>query len=152
MTLARCSVLEISGAVPPAHLEGGYRGARSERQPAVYFPMGGGTIKGVSRPGEVVWSRVYVEKGRLACDMGLGRSLALPPGENEERSRLTTPQWPFMNLVMKGVSRDQFMGRHKANHIQVAYAPDPAGARTALWAKAAAFNAMGLKVSICGET
>ncbi|HET6413374.1 MAG TPA: hypothetical protein VFG53_15045 [Anaeromyxobacter sp.] len=145
-------VLQISGAVPPAHLEGGYRGARSERQPAVYFPMGGGTIKGVSRPGEVVWSRVYVEKGRLACDMGLGRSLALPPGENEERSRLTTPQWPFMNLVMKGVSRDQFMGRHKANHIQVAYAPDPAGARTALWAKAAAFNAMGLKVSICGET
>jgi len=145
-------VLQISGAVPPAHLEGGYRGARSERQPPVYFPMGGGTIKGVSKPGEVVWSRVYVERGRLACDLGLGTSLPLPPAENEERSRLTTPQWPIMNLVMKGITRDQFMGRHKANHIQVAYAPDQAGARRALWAKAAALDAMGLKVSICGET
>jgi L-fucose isomerase-like protein len=144
-------VLQISGAVPPAHLEGGYRGARSERQPPMYFPMGGGTIKGVSRPGEVVWSRVFVEKGRLACDIGLGRSLALPASETEERSRLTTPQWPMMNLLMKGITRDQFMGRHKANHIQVAYAPNEAGARTALWAKAAALDAMGIKVSICGE-
>ena len=42
-------VLEISGAVPPAHLEGGYRGRRSERQPPMYFPLGGGTIKGVSQ-------------------------------------------------------------------------------------------------------
>ena len=56
-----------------------------------------------------------------------------------------------MNLVMKGITRDQFMGRHKANHIQVAYAPNKAGARKALWAKAAALDAMGMKVSICGE-
>jgi hypothetical protein len=144
-------VLQISGAVPPAHLEGGYRGARSERQPPMYFPMGGGTIKGVSRPGDVVWSRIFVEKGRLACDIGLGKSVALPASENEERSRLTTPQWPMMNLLMNGISRDQFMGRHKANHIQVAYAPGEAAARTALWAKAAALDAMGLKVSICGD-
>ena len=144
-------VLQISGAVPPAHLEGGYRGARSERQPPMYFPMGGGTIKGVSKPGDVVWSRIFIEKGRLACDIGLGKSVALPASENQERSRLTTPQWPIMNLMMKGVTRDQFMGRQKANHIQVAYAPNEAGARTALWAKAAALDAMGLKVSICGE-
>jgi hypothetical protein len=52
---------------------------------------------------------------------------------------------------MKGITRDQFMGRHKANHVQVAYAPNEAGARTALWAKAAALDAMGIKVSICGE-
>ena len=44
-------VFEISGAVPPAHLVGGYAGAVSERQPPVYFGLGGGTIKGVSRPG-----------------------------------------------------------------------------------------------------
>ncbi len=67
------------------------------------------------------------------------------------RSRLTTPQWPIMNLVMKGITRDQFMGRQKANHIQVAYAPSDAAARTALWAKAAALDALGLKVSICGD-
>jgi hypothetical protein len=144
-------VLEISGSAPPAHFVDGYRGASSERQPPMYFPLGGGTIKGISRPGEVVWSRVFVEKGRLNCDVGLGESVALPRKEVEDRWRLTTSQWPIMNLVMRGVSRDQFMGRHKANHIQVAYAPGRAGARKALWAKAAAMEALGMKVSICGE-
>jgi hypothetical protein len=56
-----------------------------------------------------------------------------------------------MHLVMKGVTRDQFMARHKANHIQVVYAPDEAGARKALYAKAAAMNAMGIGISLCGE-
>ncbi|HET6440506.1 MAG TPA: hypothetical protein VFG59_20770 [Anaeromyxobacter sp.] len=144
-------LLEISGAVPPAHLVDGFRGATSERQPAMYFPRGGGTIKGVSRAGEVVWSRVFLEKGRLNCDLGLGQSVSLPAEENEERWRLTTKEWPIMNLVMKGITRDQFMGRHKANHIQVAYAPNRAGARKALWAKAAAMQTLGMKVSICGE-
>jgi hypothetical protein len=144
-------VLEISGAVPPAHLTGGFRGARSERQPPMYFPLGGGTIKGVSKPGQVVWSRVFVEQGRLCCDLGLGESVELPPEEMAERWRLTTPQWPIMNLVMRGVSRDQFMARHKANHIQVAYAPGAAAARKALWAKAAALDAMGVRVFVCGE-
>ena len=58
-------VFEISGAVPPAHLIGGYAGAVSERQPPMYFRLGGGTIKGVSKPGEIVWSRVFVEGGAL---------------------------------------------------------------------------------------
>ena len=57
-------VFEISGAVPPAHLVGGYAGAVSERQPPVYFGLGGGTIKGISRPGEIVWSRVFIMDGR----------------------------------------------------------------------------------------
>jgi len=57
----------------------------------------------------------------------------------------------MMHLVMKGVTRDQFMARHKANHIQVVYAPDQAGARKALYAKAAAMNAMGIRVSLCGQ-
>ena len=35
----------------------------------------------------------------------------------------TTPQWPIMHAVTHGVTRDQMMARHKANHIQVAYAP-----------------------------
>ena len=47
-------VFEISGAVPPSHLEGGYAGAVSERQPPIYFPKGGGTIKGESKAGEIV--------------------------------------------------------------------------------------------------
>src|SRR5207249_2374805 len=51
-------VFEISGAVPPKHLIGGYSGVVSERQPPMYFRLGGGTIKGISKPGEIVWSWV----------------------------------------------------------------------------------------------
>ena len=64
---------------------------------------------------------------------------------------MTTPQWPVMHAVLKGISRDQMMARHKANHIQVAYAPDEDAARRALHAKAAAMHALGLDVSLCGE-
>ena len=56
-----------------------------------------------------------------------------------------------MHAVLYGVSRDQMMGRHKANHIQVAYAPDRAGAKNALFAKAAAMRALGLEVFVCGD-
>ena len=41
-------VFEISGSVPPQHLIGGYAGAISERQPPMYFRLGGGTIKGIA--------------------------------------------------------------------------------------------------------
>ena len=67
-------VFLISGAVPPAHLIGGYRGATSERQPPMYFRLGGGTIKGVSKPGHIVWSRVFVMDGKLHCDLGVAKS------------------------------------------------------------------------------
>jgi len=136
--------------VPPAHLVGGYAGAVSERQPAMYFPLGGGTVKGLSRPGPVVWSRVFVQSNRLNCDIGLGEAVAVPEALAEENWRLTTSQWPMMHLVMRGISRDQFMARHKANHIQVVYAPDKAGARRALFTKAAAMNELGIRVSFCG--
>jgi hypothetical protein len=143
-------VLEISGAVPPAHLIGGYAGTTSERQPPMYFPLGGGTVKGVSKPGEIVWSRVYVDNGKLKADIGRAKVVELPAEESERRWRITTPQWPMMHAVLYGVSRDQFMAKHKANHIQVAYGPDAEGANLALAAKAAAFKALGLKVNICG--
>jgi hypothetical protein len=44
--------------------------ASSDRQPAMYFRLGGGTLKGVSKPGEIVWSRVFVEGGKLKMDLG----------------------------------------------------------------------------------
>lgn len=144
-------VFEISGAAPPAHFIGGYRGASSERQPPMYFRLGGGTLKGVSKPGEVVWSRVFVEDGRLKCDIGRATVVDLPRAETEERWRLTTPQWPIMHAVLHGVTRDQMMARHKSNHIQVVYAPDAASARRGLIAKAAAMAELGLDVAICGD-
>ncbi len=143
-------VFEISGAAPANHFIGGYAGASSERQPPMYFPLGGGTLKGVSKPGEVVWSRIFVEKGKLKADLGRAKSVALPQQETERRWRITTPQWPVMHAVTCGITRDQFMARHKANHIQVAYAPDKDGANLALAAKAAAFKALGMEVSVCG--
>jgi len=143
-------VFEISGAVPPAHLVGGYAGTSSERQPPMYFRLGGGTVKGISKPGPVVWSRVYVDNGALCADLGRAVCVDLPKEENEHRWSITTPQWPMMQAITCGVSRDQFMGKHQANHIQVAYAPDDAGANLALAAKAAAFREMGMTVNICG--
>ena len=143
-------LFEISGAVPPQHNVGGYAGTVGERQPPMYFPFGGSSVKGVAKPGEVVWSRVFVEGGKLKADMGLAKAVALPDKEVERRWSITTPQWPMMNAVLYGVSRDQLMARHKANHIQVAYAPDAAGAKRALALKAAAFQSMGLEVAICG--
>src|SRR5580704_10696218 len=144
-------VLEISGAAPPQHFVGGYAGTVSERQPPMYFRLGGGTLKGVSKPGEVVWSRVFVDGGVLKADLGRARSIALPTEETERRWRITTPQWPILHAVTPGITRDQMMARHKSNHIQVAYAPDAEGAKLALAAKAVAFRDMGLDVYICGS-
>lgn len=144
-------VLEISGAVPPQHFTSGWRDAIGERQPPMYFPLGGSTIKGVSKPGWIVWSRVFVEKGKLNYDTGIAECVELPRQETEERWQLTTPQWPIMHLVLEGITRDQMMARHKSNHIQVAYAPTKEDARHALYAKGAAMKELGLNVFICGD-
>jgi hypothetical protein len=144
-------VFLISGAVPPKHLIGEYAGADSVRQPPVYFPNGGGTLRGVSKPGELVWSRIFVENASLQADIGRAKAIALPPEETKRRWEATTPQWPVMHAVLYGVTRDQFMGRHRSNHIQVAYAPDAAGANRALAAKAAMLQELGIAVHICGD-
>lgn len=143
-------VFLISGAAPPAHFVGGYQGTSSERQPAMYFGMGGGTVKGVSKPGPIVWSRIYVMNNQLHCDLGVGEVVALSDEEVNRRWELTTPQWPIMNAVLKGVNRDQMMARHKANHIHVVYTPDEASAHKACRVKAAALAELGIKVSFCG--
>ena len=144
-------VFEISGAVPPSHLIGGYAGATSERQPDMYFRLGGGTIKGISKPGEVVWSRIFVEDGKLHADLGRAKAVELPQEETERRWQSTTPQWPMMHAVLSGVSRDQLMGRHKSNHINVVYAPDAQTANRGLAAKAAMFDELGIAVHLCGR-
>jgi hypothetical protein len=143
-------VFLISGSAPPAHFIGGWSGASSERQPAMYFPNGGGTLKGISKPGEIVWSRVFIAEGKLCMDLGRGGVVALPQEETERRWQATTPQWPIMHAVTYGVSRDQMMARHKANHIQVAYAHSAAEADKAMLVKAAMAQELGLQVSICG--
>lgn len=145
-------VFMISGAAPASHFVGGYAGAASERQPAMYFPRGGGTLKGVCRPGPVVWSRVFIEGGALHFDVGRATVVGLPQAETERRLQLTTPQWPIMHAVLHGVSRDQMMARHRANHISVVYAPSEEMADRVLAAKAAMFAELGVRVHLCGLT
>jgi hypothetical protein len=144
-------VFLISGAAPPAHFIGGYEGASSERQPAMYFRLGGGSLKGISKPGHLVWSRVYVMNNELHCDLGVGESVLLPEEETQRRWNLTTSQWPIMNATLKGVSQNQMMGRHQANHIQVVYATNEDMAHKACRIKAAALQELGLKVHFCGD-
>ncbi len=144
-------VFLISGAAPPAHFNGGWKGAQGYRQPPMYFPNGGSTLQGVSKPGEIVWSRIYIEDHVLHMDLGRGAVVELPPEETERRLQATTPQWPIMHAVTYGVSRDQMMGRHKANHVQVAYANDAQGADSCLFAKAAMARHLGIQVHVCGS-
>jgi hypothetical protein len=144
-------VFEISGSVPPSHLEGGYPGAVGWRQNPMYFPLGGSTIKGVSKAGEVVWSRLYIEGGALHLDIGRASAVELPAEETERRWQATNPEWPIMHVVLHGIDRDQFMARHKANHAQLVYAPDAESADKALSAKAALFARLGVRVHLCGD-
>ncbi len=144
-------VFLISGAVPPAHFKDGYKGASSERQPPMYFRLGGATIKGVSKAGEVVWSRIFIEDHKLKADIGRARAIDLPEEETKRRHKLTTPQWPIMHAVTPGISREQMMARHKSNHIQVAYVPDEEAVHKAIAVKAAMFDALGIETFICGS-
>ena len=143
-------VFEISGSVPASH-NGGYDKSWSMRQPPMYFPLGGGTLSGVSKPGEIVWSRVFLMDAALHVDLGRATIVDLPEEETHRRLDATTPQWPIMHAVLHGVSRDQMMARHKANHLNVVYAPDAATADKALLAKAAFFDALGVRVHLSGD-
>jgi L-fucose isomerase-like protein len=145
-------LLQISGAVPASHLAGGYAGASSERQAPMYFPLGGGTLKGIGKPGEIVWSRVFVEGGALHADLGRGSVVSLPAEETERRWHETSTEWPLVNAVFNGVSRDQFMARHRANHVEIAYAPTAEMADKALATKATMLMELGITVHLCGTT
>ncbi|MGO1507388.1 MAG: fucose isomerase [Microbacterium sp.] len=141
---------EISGSVPASHL-GGWGKAEGWRQGHVFFPAGGATLNGTSKPGEVVLSRVFIADGILHADIFRASVVELPEEETQRRKAATNEEWPIAHVVLHGVSRDQFMARHKANHAQLVYAPDAATADKALIAKAAMFAGMGIKVNLIGD-
>ena len=108
--------------------------AVSERQPPMYFRLGGGTIKGISKPGARRLEPDLYRSRRSSRRIWAWReSVALPREETERRWPITTPQWPMMHTRASRHHRDQFMARHCSNHIQVAYAPDKASAAKALY-------------------
>jgi hypothetical protein len=143
-------VFLISGSAPAEHHIGGWAGSDSLRQPPMYFRLGGGTLRGVAKPGEIVWSRIFVEGGKLKMDLGRAKVITLPQEETDRRWKETTVQWPIMHAVTYGVSRDQMMARHKANHIQVVYAKSAKEADLGMYTKAALAANLGLEVSLCG--
>ncbi|WP_046012096.1 fucose isomerase [Microbacterium sp. SA39] len=143
-------VYEISGSVPASHL-GGWQNAEGWRQGHVFFPAGGATINGVSKPGEIVLSRVFIADGILQADIFRASVVELPEEETKRRKDATNPEWPIAHVVLHGISRDQFMARHKANHAQTVYAPDAETADKALIAKAAMFAGMGINVNLVGD-
>jgi hypothetical protein len=143
-------VFLISGGAPPAHHLRGYAGTEGHRQPPMYFRLGGATCRGIAKPGEIVWSRIFVEDGALKMDLGRAKVVQLPKAETLRRWQATTPQWPVMHAVTYGVTRDQMMARHKANHLQVAYANNADAADLCLYTKAALAERLGLEVFLCG--
>ena len=144
-------LFQISGASPASHFIAGYQQAVSERQPPMYFRLGGGTLKGVCKPGSIVWSRIFVENGELHADLGQATVIELPQEETERRWNAVTSQWPIMHVLLHGIDRDQFMARHHANHVNVAYAPSKEAAAKAFAAKAAMMSELGLHVHLCGD-
>ena len=109
-------------------------------------------INGVSKPGEIVWSRVYIADGMLQADICRASVVELPAEETE------APQGrhePGVADHARGAARHHARPVHGAAQgqpCQVAYAPDAATADKALIAKAAAFAALGIEVHLCGET
>ena len=103
------------------------------------------------KPGEIVWSPNL--RRRRQPEDGPGprrRRRAARTRKPNAAGTLTTPQWPIMHAVTYGVTRDQMMARHKANHIQVAYANSPQKPTRLSLAKAAMADELGLEVSLCG--
>jgi hypothetical protein len=113
--------LEISGSVPFEHLKGGIAGATGHRQPPMYFPKGGSTIAGQGKHGRLIWARAHYEGTTVHLHVGTGHAVELPTQEFRRRLDATTKEWPLLNAVLDGVTRDQLMAGHQSNHITVAY-------------------------------
>lgn len=113
-------VLEISGGAPPAHF-GGWQNTKVYRQPKGYFPLGGGSCSGISKPGVITWARFFESFGEIGMDCGTGEVIALPEAEVEDRRKRTTYEWPIANVHIPGYDPDQLMATHMSNHIVIGY-------------------------------
>ena len=145
-------VFLISGAAPAEHF-GGYKNASSQRQPPMYFRLGGGSLNGVSKPGWIVWSRVLCRRLQAQVRHRPGGSQSKLPHGGNGRAASETDHAAMADHARGAegrLTRDQMMAQHKSNHIQVVYAPDKAGAKKGLLVKASAMAELGLEVFVCG--
>lgn len=109
-----------SGAYAFNHDPESLRGVHSYRQPALYFPIPGGTFAGESLPGKITWARSFIRRDELWMDIGKGEVVALPERIRDEWWNSTTREWPFMAADLQ-MSRDTLMAHYLSNHIAVAY-------------------------------
>jgi L-fucose isomerase-like protein len=136
-------VFLISGAAPPAHY-GGWKYTSVYRQPPMYFPKGGGTCSGVSKPGVITWARLHESFGELCIDCGTGEVVELPEAEVRERLEKTTPVWPIANVHIPGYDRQELMSTHMSNHITIGYGD-------ILQELLATCRHLGIKTRVAGE-
>lgn len=57
----------------------------------------------------------------MILHIGTGTAVELPQDEFERRRRATNYEWPLLNAVLDGVSRDDLMAGHQSNHLSLAY-------------------------------
>ncbi|MFQ6674743.1 MAG: fucose isomerase [Fidelibacterota bacterium] len=109
-----------SGAYAFNHDPGTLEGVHSYRQPAMFFPLPGGTFAGESLPGPITWARAYIKQNELWMDVGKGEVVKLPREKRDRWWEGTTRQWPFM-VANLGIRQDTLMAHYMSNHIAVAY-------------------------------
>ncbi|NLN93437.1 MAG: fucose isomerase [Candidatus Hydrogenedens sp.] len=136
-------VFLISGGAPPAHF-GGWKNTHVYRQPSGYFPLGGGTCSGVSKPGVITWARCYEAYGEMGMDCGTGEVIDMPEEEVQDRLNKTNPQWPIANVYMPGYGKNQLMAAHMSNHIIMGYGD-------ILQELVALCRNLGIKVRVAGD-
>jgi L-fucose isomerase-like protein len=136
-------VFLISGAAPPAHWDG-WKNTRIYRQHPAYFPLGGGTCSGVSKPGTITWARFYEAFGEIGMDCGTGEVIEMPEDEVNERLDATTSVWPIANVHIPGYGRDELMSTHMSNHIIMGYGD-------ILQEFVATCQHLGIPTRVCGD-
>ena len=141
---------EISGSVPFEHIKGGIAGATGNRQPAMYFPLGGSTVSGQCKAGTFVWARAHYEGTEVHMHIGTGTAFELPQEEFKRRLNATCKEWPLMNCVLDGVGRDDLMAGHQSNHISVAYVPEE-NLKEVVQAFAAQALTQNMRVHLAGD-
>ena len=112
--------VDMGSAIPQVMLAK-LLGALGYRQPAMFFPYGGSTIAGQGKAGRFIWARAHYEGTQVILHIGTGTAVELPHDEFERRRRATNYEWPLLNAVLDGVSRDDLMAGHQSNHLSLAY-------------------------------
>ncbi len=136
--------------MPFAHLKGGIAGATGFRQTPMYFPYGGSTIAGQGKAGRFIWARAHYEGTDVIMHIGTGTAVELPAEEFERRRRATSYEWPLLNAMLDGVTRDDLMAGHQSNHLTIAYVDETVLADV-FKAFVAQSLTQGIKVRVAGN-